>query len=86
MTQARAPQWLLVALVTVFVGVSPVAGQQEIFAQGNQFYQAEDYAAAIEAYEAVRAKFARLFAGKNRPGNSTLRQARPQRRGTTGLT
>ncbi len=55
MTQARAPQWLLVALVTVFVGTSPVAGQQEIFAQGNQFYQAEDYAAAIEAYEAVRA-------------------------------
>lgn len=31
----------------------PVAAQEEIVAQGNQAYQQEDWAAAIEAYEAV---------------------------------
>lgn len=34
--------------------VSSVEGQEEIFQQGNQLYQEEDYVAAIEAYRAVR--------------------------------
>jgi len=40
----------------LMVGVaSSLSAQDEIFVQGNQLYQAEDYAAAIEAYEAVLA-------------------------------
>ena len=36
-------------------GVAPLAAQEEIFARGNQLYQAEDYPAAVEAYEAILA-------------------------------
>lgn len=36
-------------------GAGPLAAQEEIYRQGNQLYQSEEYAAAVEAYEAVRA-------------------------------
>ena len=36
-------------------GAPSLGAQEEIFEQGNQLYQAEDYDAAIEAYEAVLA-------------------------------
>jgi len=43
-------RWLLVLLVAV--GAPQVAhGQDELFQQGNQFYQAEDWSEAISAYE-----------------------------------
>jgi tetratricopeptide (TPR) repeat protein len=45
--------------ITVLLAASSFAGsldaQDEIFQRGNQLYQAEDYPAAIEAYEAVLA-------------------------------
>jgi tetratricopeptide (TPR) repeat protein len=42
--------WLLVLLVAV--GAPQMAhGQDELFQQGNQFYQAEDWGEAISAYE-----------------------------------
>jgi tetratricopeptide (TPR) repeat protein len=45
----------LVASVMAASTTVPASAQQEIFARGNQFYQAEDYSAAVEAYQAVRA-------------------------------
>lgn len=45
----------LVASVMAAYATVPASAQQEIFAQGNQFYQAEDYSAAVEAYQTVRA-------------------------------
>lgn len=41
--------------VIPWLGVSDLAGQEEIYEQGNQLYQAGDHAAALEAYQAVRA-------------------------------
>ncbi len=59
MRRASRSRWVAVALVGA-CGVmgpttAPASAQQEIFERANQFYQAEDYAAALEAYEAVRA-------------------------------
>jgi tetratricopeptide (TPR) repeat protein len=54
----RAGVSLLTAAVILAAGVpavAPLAAQEEIFTRGNQLYQAEDYAAAIEAYEAILA-------------------------------
>jgi len=52
-------RWWAAAFITASVvavpATVPASAQQEIFEQGNQLYQAEDYAAAVEAYEAVRA-------------------------------
>lgn len=42
------------ALIAVFLAVTEVSAQEEIFQQGNQLYQEEDYGGAIEAYQAVR--------------------------------
>ena len=51
-------RWSGAAFVTAFVvaapATAPAPAQQEIFEQGNQFYQAGDYSAAVEVYEAVR--------------------------------
>ena len=44
----------LAAFLIVGPTTAPASAQHEIFAQGNQSYQAEDYLAAVEAYEAVR--------------------------------
>ena len=45
----------IAASVVAATATAPASAQQEIFEQGNQFYQAEDFPAAVEAYEAVRA-------------------------------
>ena len=42
-------------LATQALAPAPLAAQEEIFEQGNQLYQAEDYVAAVEAYEAILA-------------------------------
>ena len=59
MSGSSRRRWLVAAFIGACVVLgstaAPVSAQQEIFEQGNQFYQAEDYAAAVEAYEAVRA-------------------------------
>ena len=59
MRASSLPSWwagaLLAASVISATATVPASAQQEIFVQGNQFYQAEDYAAAVEAYQAVRA-------------------------------
>jgi tetratricopeptide (TPR) repeat protein len=47
----RVGVWVLTILGAV---AAPVVGQDEIVARGNQTYQEGDYAAAIEAYQAVR--------------------------------
>ena len=47
--------WSAVGLLAASAFPLPGAAQQEIFEQGNRFYQMEDYAAALEAYEAVLA-------------------------------
>lgn len=44
---------LLAGALALALGPSGAAGQQEIVARGNEAYQDGDYAAAIEAYEAV---------------------------------
>ena len=47
--------WLPLGLAAALaLAVSPLAGQEELFEQGNQLYQAEDFLGAVEAYEAVR--------------------------------
>ncbi len=51
----RSAEAFLAASLIAALAAAPASAQQEIFAQGNQFYQAEDYLAAAEAYEAVRA-------------------------------
>jgi tetratricopeptide (TPR) repeat protein len=43
----------VVAAFVVLAAAAPIAAQDEIVAQGNQAYQQEDWAAAIEAYETV---------------------------------
>jgi tetratricopeptide (TPR) repeat protein len=52
-------RWSAVAFIAASGAVGPAtvtaSAQQEIFEQGNQFYQVEDYSAAVEAYEAVHA-------------------------------
>ena len=59
MRRPARSRWLATALVgacgAVGPTMAPASAQQEIFESGNQFYQAEDYSAAVEAYEAVRA-------------------------------
>lgn len=59
MSAEASSRWLAVALIgacgVLGPATVPVLAQQEIFERGNQFYQAEDYPAAVEAYEAVRA-------------------------------
>jgi tetratricopeptide (TPR) repeat protein len=51
--------WWRVGMAAGLLGLgllsSPVGAQEEIFERGNQLYQAEDYPAAVEAYEAVSA-------------------------------
>ncbi|MDH3423313.1 MAG: tetratricopeptide repeat protein, partial [Gemmatimonadota bacterium] len=43
----------ILTLVVVGVFAAPVAAQDEIVVRGNEAYQDEDYAGAIEAYQAV---------------------------------
>ncbi len=40
--------------VALGLGAAAASAQEEIFEQGNQLYQGEDFRGAIEAYEAVR--------------------------------
>jgi tetratricopeptide (TPR) repeat protein len=57
MRRSSRSRWLAAALVGACGVLGPTTArastQQEIFETGNQFYQAEDYSAAVEAYEAV---------------------------------
>ena len=46
--------YLPLAAYILLASATPVAGQDEIVARGNQAYQDGDYAAAIQAYEAVQ--------------------------------
>ena len=54
LSRSSAGAFLAVSVIAL-LATAPASAQQEIFAQGNQFYQAGDYLAAAEAYEAVRA-------------------------------
>jgi tetratricopeptide (TPR) repeat protein len=53
MTARRHLAALAICLSAAAWTAAPLLAQGEIFQQGNRLYQAEDYGAAIEAYEAV---------------------------------